>query len=226
MSRQTEENLGLPEEPFSNKQSPKKRRKGNVPGNNCSPRLPDRSPRDCLPSREEMLSLLLKGLPFFPRSPMQRIFEEKFRQAVSDGIRPHDDAKVCGTPMSYILSLLDSAVGNPLYEVSQLSSLSEMFGNKDANVESGTSGQSLREVYLMDVLLNRSTTPSACAPVAGEQKIHANHEIVPPMKCYNAAEYDDSIDYKFRTCLAFIPNAGFFTVQEIDGAMMWASTGH
>ena len=174
--------------------------------NDGLPHIPDRSPRECLPSQEEMLSLLLKSLPLVPSSLEEQGFEEAFRQAMDVGCRPHDDVRLCRTPLSYITSALNS-VGNLCCEVSQLSSLSEMF--EENSVKLGISKESLREVYLMDVFLNRSPSPPTCAPVTGKS-IHVDPDIVALMKCLNPGECDDSFDYLFRTCLAFIPNAGIF----------------
>jgi hypothetical protein len=74
----------------------------------------------------------------------------------------------------------------------------------------GASNDSLREVYLMDVVLDHSASPCTGTPLAGRKSNHADSEVVAPMKCYNSGECDDSLDYQFRTFLAFIPNAGIF----------------
>jgi hypothetical protein len=50
--------------------------------------LPNRSSMECLPSQEEMLCLLVKGLPFVPTSPKQKEFEKAFRKAVANGRYP------------------------------------------------------------------------------------------------------------------------------------------
>lgn len=171
-----------------------------------SPRLPDRLARECLPSQEQMLRLLVKSLSFLPGSVMEKEFQKEFRQAVTDGLHPTGDAKLCGTPMSYIHRAL-MCVGGLGYEVTQLSSLSGMF--RENNVEFGSSGQFLHEVYLMDVVLNRSIAPSACSIVAGDTT-HIDPDIAVVMRCFESDDFNEAVDYQFRTCLAFIPNAGVF----------------
>ena len=91
--------------------------------NDGRPRLPDRTPRECLPSQEEMLSLVVKGLPFAPGSPEQQEFEDAFREAVPDGCCFPGDSKLCRTPVSYIWQALKS-VGYLRPQLDQLSSLS------------------------------------------------------------------------------------------------------
>jgi hypothetical protein len=63
---------------------------------------------------------------------------------------------------------------------------------------------------MMDVVLDRSVSPCTGAPVAGRESNHVDPEVVAPMNCYNSGECDNSLDYHFRTCLAFIPNAEIF----------------
>jgi hypothetical protein len=134
----------------------------------------------------------VKGLPLVPSSLEQhQVFEKAFCQAVVDGCCPHDDVRLCRTPLSYITSALNS-VGYLCCEVSQLSSLSEML--KENGVKLGISNESLREeVYLMDVFLNRSPNLSTCAQVTSKS-IHVDPDIVALMKCLNPGECDDSLD--------------------------------
>jgi hypothetical protein len=168
--------------------------------------LPHRSPRECLPSQEEMLSLLVKALPFVPDSPEQKKFEKEFRDAVTDGSCSPDESKLCRTPFSYIVRALKQ-VCYPCPQLGQLSSLSQMF--EENGVKLGSSKDSLREVYLMDVVLDRTACPRTCARGAGKSN-SVDPDVVAPMKCYDSGERDDPLDYLFRTCLAFIPNAGIF----------------
>ncbi|KAI2490171.1 hypothetical protein MHU86_24422 [Fragilaria crotonensis] len=50
------------------------------------------------------------------------------------------------------------------------------------------------------------------APLAGEGVL-VDPDIVAVMRCFEDDDLMDSVDFKFRTCLAFIPDAGIFTVQ-------------
>jgi hypothetical protein len=93
-------------------------------------------------------------------------------------------------------------------QLGQLCLLSQIFEENGA--KSGASKDSLREIYLMDVILDRSVSPCTGAPVAGRKSNYVEPEVVAPMKCNNSGECVNSLDYHFRTCLAFIPNAGIF----------------
>jgi hypothetical protein len=93
-------------------------------------------------------------------------------------------------------------------QLGQVSSLSQVF--EEIGAKLGASKDSLREVFLMDVVLDRSASPCTGAPIAGRKSNHVDPEVVAPMKCYNLGECDDSLDDHFRTCLAFIPNKGIF----------------
>ncbi len=56
---------------------------------------------------------------------------------------------------------------------------------EENGAKSGASKDSLREVYLMDVVLDRSASPCTGAPVAGRKSNHGDPEVVAPMKCYS-----------------------------------------
>ncbi|KAI2499759.1 hypothetical protein MHU86_14702 [Fragilaria crotonensis] len=170
-------------------------------------KLPDRSPREFLPSQEQMLALLVKGLAFVPGSPDEILFRKTFHLDVENDCRYPGDVKLCGTPMSFILNSLNTVYQHD-YDVLQLSSISDMFTEHDANA--GTSVDFVQKVYLMDVILNRSMSPSSSpAPLAGEGVL-VDPDIVAVMRCFEDDDLMDSVDFKFRTCLAFIPDAGIF----------------
>ncbi len=63
-------------------------------------------------------------------------------------------------------------------------------------------GESICEVFFMDVVLNR-----AIIPAASESN---DKNDVRVMRCFEQGDLDDSVDYKFHSLIAFIPNAGVF----------------
>ncbi|KAI2508886.1 hypothetical protein MHU86_5496 [Fragilaria crotonensis] len=184
----------------------KKKPKGDSSIENAD-KLPDRMPREFLPSQEQMLALLVKGLAFVPGSSDEILFRKTFRLDVENDCRKPGDVKLCGTPMSFILNSLNTVYQHD-YDVLQLSSISDMFLEHNANA--GASVDFVQKVYLMDVILNRSMSPSSSpAPSAGEGVL-IDPDIVAVMRCFEDDDLMDSVDFKFRTCLAFIPDAGIF----------------
>ena len=170
-------------------------------------KLPDRLPREFLPSQEQMLALLVKGLSFVPGSLDEKLFKKTFRRAAKKGSCCPGNVKLCGTPLSFILNSLDT-VYHCGYDVQQLSSISDMFPEHNAGAE--TSIHFVQKIYLMDVILNRSMSPSSCPPPSAHEAVLIDPDIVAVMRCFEDDDLMDGVDFKFRTCLAFIPDAGVF----------------
>jgi len=160
----------------------------------------ERTPDGFLPSKERVLVVLMQVL-FFDQENYRDRVAEAFRAAV---LRPPlppisgVDDNICGTPVSFFRAALDS-VGYRVVDLYRIDTLSDMFHESHVKQRPG---ESICEVFFMDVVLNR-----AIIPTTSESN---NNNDVRVMRCFESADLDDSMDYKFRSLIAFVPNAGVF----------------
>ena len=171
------------------------------------PCLPDRPERKFLPSQRQAMRLLSMAVP-----PEERAhFKERFH-AFSTGKETSlcpltgTTGKVCNTNAAWIAG----AYGCNF--VHQLQCAADMF--PFSRMESCF----LSEIYIMDVILNRSpvmteasavlpTKKAASSVVGGEDDVllvRSNHE----------DDLDDKNDFKFRTMIIFFPQCGVFYCPE------------
>jgi hypothetical protein len=150
------------------------------------PSLPDRPPRKFLPSQRQAMSLLCMALP-----PEDRpVFQHRFCAFATGDSTPSclPNGMVCNTSVAWITGAfgLESAF--------HLHSAADMFPS------SGQESSSLSEVYVLDVILNRS--PVSHLPVKDDDIVL--------VRSYHEDDLDDANDYKFRTMILFLPQCGVF----------------
>jgi hypothetical protein len=161
----------------------------------------DRTAEGFLPSKERVLSLLMQVL-FFDQKDYRERVAKAFRDAVLNPPLPPIggvDDDICGTPVSFFRAALDS-VGYRICDFYRINKLSDMF--HESHVKH-LPGESVCEVFFMDVVLNRAIVPTT-------SEINKNGNDVRVMRCFKPDDLDDSVDYQFRALIAFIPNAGVF----------------
>ena len=150
------------------------------------PCLPDRPPRKFLPSQRQAMALLCMALP-----PEDRVgFQDRFRAFATGEAEPtcHTAGIVCNTSVAWIAGAygVESAF--------HLRSAADMFPS------SGQESSFLSEVYVLDVILNRS--PVSHLPVKDDDIVL--------VRSYHKNDLDDANDYKFRTMILFLPQCGVF----------------
>jgi hypothetical protein len=161
----------------------------------------DRTSDGFLPSKERVLLVLMQVL-FFDQQDYRDRVAKAFRDAV---LRPppppiiggvNDD--ICGTPVSFFRAAMDS-VGYRVSDFYRIDKLSDMF--HESHVKQRL-GESVCEVFFMDVVLNRAIIPGTTSG--------SDNGDVRVMRCFSPDDLDDSVDYKFRSLIGFVPNAGVF----------------
>ena len=105
-----------------------------------------------------------------------------------------DDALVCGTPIRWVCNALGL---QDCDGCEQLCTMSDMFP------ESGTRSPHQYDIFLMDVILNRSSEA-----VAYGEAVDLDRVIM--MRAYKPEDQTAAMDFKFRTMIAFLPGTGSF----------------
>ena len=155
-----------------------------------------RRPRDYLPSQQQIITLMSRSVIRSERPWLMFAL----RRAVQEGERTPGEEMLCNTPISCI----QRAFGRDV-PISRLRSLTDMFPAH------GTVSDFLSEFFIMDVILNRHVRPDGedhddGTPV-GQDK---DPDKVVTVWCYKPEELSDEFDYKFRTAILFLPQAGVF----------------
>ena len=168
--------------------------------------LPNRPARKFLPSQRQAMLLLSMAVPPEDRA----CFKERFH-AFANGketslfpMTAGHDGKVCNTEAAWIAA----AYGCDF--VHQLQCAADMFP-PFSRMESCF----LSEIYIMDVILNRSplmeSEPSAKLPTKQAAPSAARGEDdVLLVRSYHEDDLDDRNDFKFRTMIVFLPQCGVF----------------
>ena len=166
--------------------------------------LPDRPPRNFLPLQRQAMRLLSMAVPPEDRAR----FRERFRAFASGkDMSPYPlvgcTEKVCNTSANWI----GAAYGCEF--ITQLQCTADMFPF------SGMELCFLGEIYIMDVILNRSpfvkTEPCAELPTRGAPSSATGVEDdVLLVRTYQEDDLDDGNDFKFRTMILFLPQCGVF----------------
>ena len=143
-----------------------------------------RKGRNCLPSQAQAMRLISKCLS----SKRRQSFHTSFKEAVEKG-KKEGDVQICGTPVRWIRESLGNC--------EQLTVMSDMFP------ESGMTSCHQYDIYLMDVILNRSSEPAAKGGTL-------DPDIVVPMRAFEPGEQDEKFDFVYRTMIAFLPGTGSF----------------
>ena len=168
------------------------------------PCLPDRPERKFLPSQRQAMRLLSMAVP-----PEERAhFKERFH-AFSTGKETSPcpltgtTGKVCNTNAGWI------AAAYGCNFVHQLQCAADMF--PFSRMESCF----LSEIYIMDVILNRSpvmkTEASAVLPTKkAASSVVGGEDDVMLVRSYHEDDLDDKNDFKFSTMILFLPQCGMF----------------
>jgi hypothetical protein len=143
-----------------------------------------RKGRNCRPSQTQAMRLISKCLS----SNRRQSFEDTFQELVKKGKR-EGDVEICGTPIRWIRETLGNC--------EQLSVMSDMFP------ESGMQSCHPYDIYLMDVILNRSSEPAAKGGTL-------DPDIVVPMRAFQPGDQDEKFDFVYRTMIAFLTGIGSF----------------
>ena len=144
-----------------------------------------RKGRNCRPSQTQAMRLISKCLS----SNRRQSFEDTFQELVKKGKR-EGDVEICGTPIRWIRETLGNC--------EQLSVMSDMFP------ESGMQSCHPYDIYLMDVILNRSSEPAVAKGGT------LDPDIVVPMRAFQPGDQDEKFDFVYRTMIAFLPGIGSF----------------
>ena len=168
------------------------------------PCLPNRPERKFLPSQRQAMLLLSMAVPPEDRAH----FKERYHAfATGKETSPCPLAgttrKVCNTNVAWIAA----AYGCDF--VHQLQCAADMFPF------SGMQSCFLSEIYVMDVILNRSplmkTEPSAELPTKkAASSVVGGEDDVLLVRSYHEDDLDDKNDFKFRTMILFLPQCGVF----------------
>ena len=168
------------------------------------PCLPDRPPRKFLPSQRQAMRLLSMAVPPEDRDHFKERFHAfatgKETCPVSVG---YTSGKVCNTKDTWIAA----AYGCEF--VQQLRCAADMF--PFSRMESCF----LSEVYVMDVILNRSPLVKSEASTELRSRkaaslVRAGEDDVLLVRSYHEDDLDDKNDFKFRTMILFLPQCGVF----------------
>ena len=135
-------------------------------------------------------------------------FDDYFATAVLAG-KAEDDVEVCcQTPVRWIeAGMLGPNAGSLWHredvEITRMHAMGDMFP------ENGARNPFHHEIFVMDVILNRSI----CKPNSPSHPIDPDE--VAMVRCFKPEDRDPSSDWKFRTMICFIPAAGvFYCVRE------------
>ena len=159
------------------------------------PCLPDRPPRKFLPLERQAMALLSMAVPPEDRG----VFEDRFRSFKTGQAKPTcpSTGTVCRTSAAHIAGAYGCDIALPLH------SAVDMFPS------SGTMSSYLSEIYVMDVILNRSPFSEEAVGKSVNKAAGCDDDVL-LVRSYCEEDLHDDNDYKFRTMILFLPQCGVF----------------
>ena len=159
------------------------------------PCLPNRPKRKFLPSQTQAMALLSMAVPPEDRG----VFEDRFRSFKTGQAKPTcpSTGTVCRTSAAHIAGAYGCDIALPLH------SAVDMFPS------SGTMSSYLSEIYVMDVILNRSPFSEEAVGKSVNKAAGCDDDVL-LVRSYCEEDLHDDNDYKFRTMILFLPQCGVF----------------
>ncbi len=144
-------------------------------------------------ARDYVLAFLLRCVPNSdPQSGSRAEMEARFRDVKNAGTLDRAEAKLCITPLRWIKHALGAR-----FHVTQMDSLNNV------SASDGAEQTHLIEFFLFDVIRSRPVKPADTDGVADPDK-------VVKAVAYNDDNIDQRSDCKYRSAIAFLPEAGVF----------------
>ena len=159
------------------------------------PCLPNRPKRKFLPSQTQVMALLSMAVPPEDRGA----FEDRFRSFKTGEVKPTcpSTGTVYRTSAAHIAGAYGCDIALPLH------SAADMFPS------SGMMSSYLSEIYVMDVILNRSPFSEEAVGKSVNKAAGCDDDVL-LVRSYHEEDLHDDNDYKFRTMILFLPQCGVF----------------